>query len=223
MKRFLQVLFLAGVVIAATGCVSTKNVTAQNGDLSRFSGRKLMVTKRPMPDFADFKPSNAMFGAIGGVMSVGSGNNLMRENKVSDPAIMIAAQLAAHCAEKFQLTTETPGPAHEVTGASVENIAALFAGQADLLLDVQTINWMCVYQPINWTRYHVQYSVKVRLIDIAKKQTVAEGFFAWRTPKDETFKYDDLFANQAAAFKGQLDLAAVAAVIHFKEQVLIEQ
>lgn len=224
LKR-MSVLALACVVmILGTGCVSTKNVASKKGDLARFQGATLALTTRPTPDFADFKPSNAMFGAIGGLASVASGNDLIRENRVPDPAAKIGSELAAHLSAKYGVQV-VPGLASaEVDGTSVAEIAAPFAGKAALLLDVQTVNWSCVYLPLNWTRYRVIYTVKVRVIDVAKRQTIAEGFHAWQTPESmENPKYDELFANQAERLRKQLDIAAAAAARHFTENVLVER
>jgi hypothetical protein len=174
-----------------------------------------------MPDFADFKASNAMFGAVGGIGSVFSGNDLVRKNQVTDPAVRMADPLAAHCVETFKLKASINGQRHQVDGTSVEEIAAPFAGEADLLLDVQTVNWMTIYLPLNWARYRVQYSVEVRLIDVANRKKIAEGFFVWQTPKDEALTYDELFENGAKKFTSQLDQAVAAAVAHFKTEVLV--
>jgi hypothetical protein len=207
-----------------TGCVSTKNVPARKGELARFQGTNLAVTERPTPDFADFKPSNAMFGAVGGLASVGSGNDLIRENGVPDPAIEIGKRLAAHLSGSFGVLAVAETFSVQVKGSSVDEISAPFAGRAGLLLDVQTVNWSCVYLPLNWSRYRVIYSVKVRVIDVAKRKAVAEGFYVWQTPDSmENPKYDELFANQAGLLRAQLDIAAAEAVKHFAENVLVEK
>ncbi|MDF3058948.1 MAG: hypothetical protein K0R17_3163 [Rariglobus sp.] len=221
MKSFLLGMVLAGVALISTGCVSTKNVAVPRGDASRLAEARLAVSSRPMPDFADFKASNAMFGAAGGISSVFSGNDLVRKNQVPDPAVNMADPLVAHCIETFKLQSVVTSTRHQVDGTGVEKIAEPFAGQADLLLDVQTVNWMCIYLPLNWARYRVQYSVKVRLIDVSARKKIAEGFFVWQTPKDNALSYDELFNNGAAGFKDQLNQAVAEAITHFKANVLV--
>lgn len=221
MKSFLLGVLLVSVALASSGCVTTKNVAVARGEAPRFADARLAVASRPMPDFADFKASNAMLGAVGGIGSVFSGNDLIRKNHVPDPAARLADSLAVHCIETLKLQAAVAAPRHQVDGTDVEEIAQPFAGQADLVLDVQTVNWMCSYLPLNWARYQVQYSVKVRLIDVAGRKKIAEGFFVWRTPKDNALSYDELFDNGAAGFKGQVDQAATAAIAHFKANVLV--
>ena len=212
---------MACMVLGSTGCVTTKNTTVSGGAAPSLAEARLAVSSRPMPDFADFKASNAMFGAVGGIGSVFSGNDIIRKNQVPDPAVRLADDLAAHCIGTFKLKPVIAAPRHQVDGTDVDKIVAPFAGQADLLLDVQTVNWMCNYLPLNWARYRMQYSVKVRLIDVAAGKKIAEGFYVWQTPKDNALSYEELFDNGAAGLRSQLDQAVVAAAGHFKDNVLV--
>lgn len=215
---------LAWAILGGTGCVSTKNVAASKGELARFAANDLAVTTRPTPAFADFKATNAMFGAVGGIASILSGNDLIRENQVPDPASGIGAKLSEHLAVKHGMRVVAGVTEAQAEGTSVEEIAAPYAGKAALLIDVQTVNWSCAYLPLNWTRYRVIYSVKVRVIDVEKRIKVAEGFYAWQTPDEmENPKYDELFADGAALLRKQLDIAAAEATRHFISEVLVER
>jgi hypothetical protein len=221
--RYLTTTVLVLAALVVSGCVSTANVTAKKGSLSQSAGLSLAVSERPLPAFADMKPSNAMFGAIGGLASVASGNELVKKNAVADPASEIASSLSDHLATAFKVVPQSTTRIPVNTGDTKE-LSEVAKGKAELLLDVQTVNWSCVYLPLKWTRYRVIYSAKLRLIDVRKQEMMAEGFFVWKTPDGGTNPtYDELFENGAAGLRKQLDEARRAATDYFKVQILAEK
>lgn len=222
MKKIILIIS-AILTLCLAGCVSTANVAIPKARLAQSAGLTVSATSRPRPDFADFKPSNAMFGAIGGLASVSSGNEWIRKFDVQDPATIIAKELADHLARDFKVA---PQSAMQIPVSSTDpkEIAAAAMGKTDLVLDVQTVNWSCFYLPLKWARYRVIYSVKLRLIDVKKQEMIAEGFFAWKTP-DEAYNptYDELFANNADGLRKQLEEARKAATEYFRTQILNEE
>ena len=217
MSKLVSIVFLALSLFLA-GCVSTANVAVSNARLAQVSGGRVVTTSRPLADFAAMKASNAMLSGMGAAAALKSGNDLLRKNGVEDPAQVIAGALANDLAKSHRLvrgqTIAFPGQLRDA-----KRIGAAAAGRADLVVDVQTINWMCIYLPFNWARFRVLYSAKLRLIDVRRNEQIAEGFFAWQTPDDAEVSYDQLFENQAAGLKAQLAQAAAAATAHFREKV----
>jgi hypothetical protein len=216
------VITIAAMAVALSGCVSTANVPVPKARFSQAGGSSISITSRPRPDFADFKPSNAMFGAVGGLAAVSSGNELIRKYDVQDPAALIAKELCDHLARLFKVV---PQGAIQIPVGSTDakEIAISAANKADLVLDVQTVNWSCVYLPLKWTRYRVIYTVKMRLVDAKKQELVAEGFFAWKTPDGAPNPtYDELFADNARVLREQLVEARRAATEYFRSQILGE-
>jgi hypothetical protein len=208
--------------------VSTTNVPIPRARVAQLQGGTLAVTQRERADFAAMTAGKmaagglggAIGGAIAGVAAVKEGNRLITERNIPDPAVEIARQLSAHAGDQLGFKLNAEPVATKATSDTAE-LATTAAGKAAYLLDVQTINWTCIYQPLNWTKYNVLYSAKLRLIDVAKKELVAEGFFSWATPKEgEHPGYDELFADNGKALRTQLDTATKLAVAHFKEKVL---
>jgi hypothetical protein len=211
------------LTVCLAGCVSTANVAIPKARLAQAAGSTVASTSRPRPAFADFKPSNAMFGAIGGLAAVSSGNELIRKYAVEDPATILARELTDHLAASFKLVPQSAVQI-PIDSGDTKAIAAAAAGKADFVLDLQTVNWSCIYLPMKWTRYRVMYSVKLRLIDVKKQESVAEGFFAWKTP-DGAYNptYDELFENNADGLRKQLEEARKAATEHFRTQTLMKE
>jgi hypothetical protein len=211
---------LALSTIFLTGCVSTTNVPIQQNRLAQLSGATLAVTSRPVPAFADFKPSNAMFGMIGGLAAVSSGNELIREHNIKDPAPKIGDALAQHLAATWQMNPLS-GVTVPIDTGNVEEIAKAATGKADVVLDIQTVNWSLFYLALKWNRYQVVYTVKLRLIDARKKELIAEGFNAWKTPESTGYStYDELFADNASILRQRLDEGANAAIDAFLTGIL---
>jgi uncharacterized lipoprotein YajG len=218
--RTLILALLAAGTAFLTGCVSTTNVPIPQNRQAQLSGATLAVTERPIPAFADFKPSNAMFGMVGGLAAVGSGNELIRKYDIKDPAPKIGEALAQHLAAGWQVKPLTSVTV-PIDTASVEEIAKAAAGKADLVLDVQTVNWSLFYLALKWNRYQVMYTVKLRLIDALKKELIAEGFHAWKTPESTGYStHDELFADNAAVLRQRLDDGANAAIEAFRSGIL---
>jgi hypothetical protein len=217
-RTLILALFALGAVFL-TGCVSTTNVPIPQNRLAQLSGATLAVTSRPIPAFADFKPSNAMFGMIGGLAAVGSGNDLIRKYDIKDPAPKIGDALMQHLATTWQVKPQ-PGVTVPIDTGNVE-IAKAAMGKADVVLDIQTVNWSLIYLALKWNRYQVIYTVKLRLIDVRKKELIAEGFNAWKTPESTGYStYDELFANNAAVLRQRLDDGATSAIDAFRSGIL---
>ena len=219
MKNFTLSFFIILSTLLLSGCVSTRAKLLSESSSGLRPGDSLAVSIRPMPSFAVFKPSNAMFGAIGGIASISSGNDIIRKNTVADPAVYISEVLAAHLVAKFNVSLVNEKILIDTTNVSA--ISEIAKETSELVLDVQTANWSCVYMPLNWTRYRVIYSAKVRLIDTRRSESIAEGLIIWQTPDSyDKPTYEELFSNNALILVDQLKIAKDQAVIYFKSEIL---
>ena len=224
MKRFAP-LFLAFALVLA-GCAGTTNVPLKKERAAQLAGKSVATTERERADFANLKASNmalgglggAVGGAIAGAASVKGGNELIARNAVPDPAVAIGRELASHLAGR--LSVQPGAQTVPVKTTDAKELAA--AGQAaDLLLDVQTVNWSTIYLPTRWSHYRVLYSAKLRLIDTRKAETIAEGFFSWKTPDEGPFPTnDELYADNAKIFRELMEQATKAATDYFKREIL---
>lgn len=205
--------------LALSGCVSTKNVKADVAALRNSAPTTITLTARKRPDFAAMTAGKAMFGMVGAMAMISAGNTIIEENDVEDPADYIAMELATNLSASLGTQTVDNGG----TLADTVKPAALakLYPNADLLLDVQTINWSFVYFPADWNSYRVIYSAKLRLIDTRTGKLRAEGFCS-RVPEnsDDAPSREELLADRAARLKGELRVAADHCIGEFKAKVL---
>jgi len=204
-------------------CVSRTEIPLSDPSILR--GKSAVRTERDVPDFSAVtagKATGAAFGVIGGAIAgaamVSSGNEIVRENGVEDPANWISQELASSMARKYGVRFNG---SRKVTGEKPEDIAKVCSG-ADYALDVRTINWSLAYFPVNWATYRVIYSAQLRLIDCKTGEVVAQGFYA-RTPEktDDSPGWDELVENnKAARLKKELKIGAQEALHHFKTNTL---
>lgn len=201
------------------GCVSTKIVPVDHQALSGFHGGTVVVSQREKPSFAANTAGKMMFGAVGAVAAISSGNDIIRDNEVADPAAYIEQALLKDLVTDNALKGVT-SPTSTNT-MDVAQLAKQYAG-ADLLLDVQTINWSWIYYPTSWSHYKVIYSAKIRLIDTKHSKLIADGFCARVPdgPAESAPTRDELLENKAARLKQELATAADYCVQTFRTKVL---
>lgn len=205
--------------LAASGCVSTKNVKADADGLRGGEYKTVTLTSREIPSFGATTAGKATFGLIGAAAMISAGNKIVSDNEVEDPAIHIGHQLAATLSQRMALQVqETAGK--QVKGGDVKQIAGSYAS-SDLVLDVQTINWGFAYFPTDWNNYRVIYSAKLRLVDTKRRKLLAEGFCSRVPEKSEGApSHEELLADRAARLKSELRIAADQCIGEFTTKVL---
>lgn len=217
-KHTATLAILAGALMLG-GCVSTKNVRADVATLRSTAPARITTTTREKPDFAAMTAGKAMFGMVGGLAMIAAGNSIIKENDVEDPAGYIAAELSSELASTLGAQVVDNGGKVADTARPGE-LAKLYPG-ADLLLDVQTINWSFTYFPTDWNSYRLIYSAKLRLIDTRTGALRAEGFCARVPEKSENApSREQLLADRAAGLKRELRVAADHCIGEFKAKVL---
>lgn len=217
-KHIVVPAMLAGALVLS-GCVSTKNVRADMAQLRSAAPATVTVSARKRPDFSAMTAGKAGFGIIGALAMISAGNAIVEENDVEDPAGYIAAELAGDLSTALGARSVDNGGALADAGSPAA-LAKLYPG-ADLVLDVQTVNWSFVYFPTDWNNYRVIYSAKLRLVDTRNGRLAAEGFCA-RVPEHtpDAPSHDELLADRAAVLKRELRIAADHCIGEFKAKVL---
>lgn len=96
-------------------------------------------------------------------------------------------------------------------------------GDADLVVDVQTINWGFFYFPLSFGRYSVAYVASMCLIDTRRGRVMGQGTCS-SVPRDKTDAptRDELLADHAARLKAELQKAAEYCVAQFQANVVGE-
>lgn len=196
--------------VFATACTTVKHVPLSQEASMQLQGKTLALTHYPTADFAAFTAGKAAFAVIGAVAMVSEGNSIVKENGIQDPAVELSQKLA----DKLVAVRGVNIVPTQAVAKSDEAKALVetYPG-AKLLLDVKTFNWMFNYYPSDWSHYKVTYGARVRLIDAANKEVIAETMC--RTVQGDDANpptKDQLLQNQAALLKEYINKGVTACV-----------
>jgi hypothetical protein len=214
-------IFLFAVVAASliSGCASINKQPLPNKTKTELQGQSVGQTKRPIPDFAALTPAKAATLLIGAALSISEGNSIIASNKVADPADAIGLGLAKEIELAFG--AKSTAQQFEITENDVASIAIATGDKARFVMDVQTLVWRIGYFPTDWTHYRLTYTAKARLIDVATKTIVAEGFCIHNPDSNVGAPtYDELTGNGAVGLKKLLSVAVDACIKSFKVEML---
>ena len=218
----------AAVALAAVtcGCMSQETIAADPRVTSRFNGSRIATFRREPPQFQFGTAGTLLLAGLGLVPAVfggaemqRAGDVVIREYELEDPAVYVGRKLLADLAPTFGFI---PVVATDSI-VSVESAQKLSAQYPDVqyLLDVRTNVWGVQVHPVRWTRYFVNYSAQMRLIETASGKVVAQSFCAkgFGRPGERPTR-DELLANRAQRLKDELRLDADDCVEQFKARVL---
>ena len=82
------------------------------------------------------------------------------------------------------------------------------AGHKGVVLDVETINWMFIYFPLDWSHYRIMYVARARLIDANTGKRIAQAPCTYKSDDKTPPTYDQMLADKAALLKTMLAAAA---------------
>ncbi|SAK83504.1 hypothetical protein AWB75_05408 [Caballeronia catudaia] len=193
--------------VLVVGCVHVDQKSLPKDSVATLSGKRIDFTEYEKSSFSAMTAGKVMFGLLGVPAMIAAGNQIVKENNIEDPSIRISQELTnrlvtQHGMQKAQHRSEL---------AESDDLASLLRNRADIdfLLDVKTINWSFTYFPSNWTHYRVLYTARMRLIDTAQQQVVAETLCHTR-PVDETNPptRDELLSDNAKMLRTFLEKAA---------------
>ena len=195
------------------------------------SGKEVMVVKRSMPNFGATIRDRAALGFLGAplglslplmsAIAINSGNTIVQENDIHDPAYQIAEEIAASMGIKYGTKYTGIGNV-EISGDDddVSIVSAVYQS-IPLALDVKTIGWGLSYRIVTSNQYHVSFRVRLRLVNTESKDALVEGFCSYRTPADETTTYDQLVDNGAIRLKEELTKGVRFCVQEFSSKYLL--
>ena len=208
------------MAVVLSGCAGAPTKPLASG--STLQGKHIAVTQYAKPDFGAMTAGKAAFGVFGAMAMIGAGNDLVKAEHIEDPAIEIGEHLANDMAEKHSATV-LPASQHIATDAEKPPALVKFYPDADLVLDVRTINWMFLYYPSSWGRYHVMYVARVRLMDGKTGSLVAQHVckVVFLGGGGNAPTKDELLANHAAMLKQTLHKAAATCVGDVERQALM--
>ena len=199
---------LAVLFLSLIGCATTKNVAIDKAVAPTLKGKTVTLVEHKTTSFMALTAGKGMFAMIGVAAAIESGNKLVKECNIEDPASDISLNLAQELNSRYGLINK--GQSNQVVDSKeVQKITKLAQG-SDYTLDVMTTGWGFIYGGFKLSDYHVNYSGNFRLIDVAKSKIISEGICIYDTKKagKPAVKYDDLLENNAAYIKQCLEEAA---------------
>lgn len=215
-SRFLGIA-LACVAAFLAGCASrspvvgdqeaglgTQGAASSLGALPRnlLSNRSLAVKTGSTPSFYADTPGRRSFGILGVIAMMKQGNRLVEEFGLEDPAGELSKDLVAALATRNSMRTST-------------------REQADLLLDVKTINWDFRPYRNDPENLFVVYSARVSLIDQRNGTVLAAGKCrSRRDSQGDSATLDQLLDDGAKRLHVELREAALECAEQVKEQTL---
>ena len=221
MDALMNKIALISVYLLLSMACTKIRTNPMNPDLGQaLRNREIVITQREKPDFVAESRGKALLGMAGAAWTIKSGNAIVRENDIDDPAVHIARQLSVALERKYATRTIP-----EKLGTKEKDIAKLCSSKpdADLILDVRTINWSTTFFLNSWNKYKVTYVASLRLIDAKSQKVIAEGIFGRNPPKatSDAPTHKELLANNAAWLKEELNRDAELCVQDFEKRILL--
>ena len=203
-------------------CASQKVVPIS--DVRILQNKRIATIQREKPDFTAETPGPAALrfagipGRIGAEQIMNAtGNQIVRDNSVEDPAVRVSKELAETLRNKCFVSLATPIKTNET---DPEEIAKL-ASRADYVVDVQTEYWGLGYFSRGSDQYHVTVYSRFNLIDCKTGKVIASGEFSRESQKnDPSFTYDGLIKNQAKGLKQELRVIENDSLFLYRSGVL---
>jgi hypothetical protein len=201
MKKLLCSILL---LVLLTGCVVTKNINLATDDLRNMRGKTIAVVSRDNSNMALKTPLHAAMlgGALVYFDMIRQGNNIVRNNNIEDPSILMAKKLRDDLAKYYNLKIISDLEPKKVSTYNVNKISDLYRGVADYVIDVRTLNWELSYVAIDISNYAIVYSSQLKLIDVANSKVIAENSCSFR-PYNKDQK-DVILADEAKFLKQEL-------------------
>ncbi|GAA4494015.1 hypothetical protein [Pseudaeromonas paramecii] len=196
MDKFVKVVLLIVFALSATGCATVNHDALTQDEALALKDKKVGLTHyQDRPDFIAQTAVNVQFGLLGLASAISSGNAMIKNNQVADPAIAIADKLAQGLAQEQQM--QVVAEAQSVSSKVTDEALLGHFGQQDYVLDVKTLGWSSIYFPTDWDNYRVMYTARARLIEVQTGKIIA----------DETCSHVPDYAdtNQAPSYKALED------------------
>lgn len=208
-------------ILALAGCANIGLIKVPPERVRSLQAVQLTTVTYAKPDFTAMTPAGVnvgmAFGAIGGAIGgsfamasmIRTGNKIVQDNEVPDPAEAIATKLSVHFAGKFAASRINSISARDPQ-SDADDALSEAAGKRGVVLEVKTVNWMFGQVPFNQSRYRVTYVARARLIDAASSQMIGQVPCTYVSDDEKTGpSYDALLENRAALLKTKLEAAVV--------------
>lgn len=200
------VLIFGACAFIATGCANRAPVQAVKlTSVDTLRGQTVALTTRDTPMMSP--------------LTIGKGAAARNQPSIADTSSIIASELGAALQASGGMLAAN-GSIKADGKVTVREIAAAAKGNAAYVLDVQTVNFLVAYFPLNLQRYQVQYSAIGRLINTDSGAVVATGTCSDVPDNRATAPtYEVMMANDGAVLRQKLAMEAAACVATLKREM----
>ena len=164
---------IISLMLTTVGCATVKKDELTTDEASTLKNKSVVASRyNELPDFAAQTAANVQFGLLGLASAISSGNSMIKNNKIEDPAISIANKIAdgLKANQNMKVVQSTDSVSAK---ASNDDLIKTY-GTSDYILDVKTTAWSSIYFPTDWDNYRVFYTAQARLIDVKSNQIIIE-------------------------------------------------
>jgi hypothetical protein len=173
MKSAANSAVILSLMFTAVGCATVNKNELTADEALTLKGKSVVASKyNELPDFAAQTAANVQFGLLGLASAISSGNSMIKNNKIEDPAISISKKISDGLNVNQNMKVIQSGDFVSAKVTDDELIKTY--GNSDYILDVKTTGWSSIYFPTDWDNYRVMYTAQARLIDVKSKQVVIE-------------------------------------------------
>lgn len=175
MKIVRNVSLFSLFVLMSSGCSTIKTNELTQEESLALKDKSVVISKySKLPNFLAQTAINVSFGSFGIASAISSGNEMIRNNNIKDPAYLIAKKLSDGLRSNYNVKVVEPDVSiPKKTRGKVVDLANIYSDY-DYVLDVNTLRWGTLYFSMDWDSYRLIYSAHVRLIDVKSKQVIAE-------------------------------------------------
>jgi len=185
--------------------------------LDAYQGQPLTLIVHKKASFLAMTSGKAAFAMFGALAALSEGDKVVKDNNIADPAGAIADRIGTELAGR--LKTPAPVTVSEFDEDSNTDIAKA-AGGKGLAFYVEAVGWGFSYYSTSWGHYHVNYDARMRLVDAATGQTIAQAPCKYETGEDGAPDYDTMMADNAAFIKKVMASAADSCVAVVEDKML---
>ncbi len=197
--------FLAAILITFVGgCSGIGNVHIDPASVPAFGKGTLALVIYESPAFMAMTADKSMFVERDVDAAYAEGQELVRRNRIDDPADEISTMLARAISTKHGLRYNELAVIKSKS-KKMKDLLHL-ANKKDFLLDVETTHWHFTSRKYQQPDYLLGYVARIRLVDVKQGATVAASNCEYDTAKagKPLVSYETLVENDAAYIKRAL-------------------
>ncbi|WP_370979454.1 hypothetical protein [Agaribacterium sp. ZY112] len=174
-RRYTSMRFVFSFLVLTTlvACSSSTSKPLPSDEGSILKGKSFTYSRyKELPDFPVSTAANFRSGILDIASAVTSGNKMLKNAAIEDPAVTIAKSLSARIEKRFGMHLQANDSLY-IRSKKTNNVIKKY-NDVDYVLDVRTLNWSASYIPNDWDNYRVTYSVQARLINVDTGLVVSE-------------------------------------------------